>query len=98
MKKPIEEEPDFDYGIIRPLDLTLNPTAIYDFVEEQKIICSKCHKYVDVQFKDKFIKIICGCGATLIYPKRKDRDGAYLVRHISKHEVLRDGRKRKSKR
>lgn len=95
LRKNINEEPNFDYGIVRPIDLTVNPTALYDFIEEQKALCSKCHKHVHIQFKDKFIKITCGCGTTLIYPKREDRGNAYLIRHVSKHEVARDGRQKK---
>jgi hypothetical protein len=94
-KQVKQEEPSFDYGIIRPIDIHVNPYALYDYIESQKILCSKCHAFVKIYFKEKFIKIVCGCGVTLLYPKREDRGNAYFLRHVSKHEVKRDGRRKK---
>jgi len=91
----IDKEPNFEYGIVRPIDLTVRPTALYDYIDSQKVICSKCKGFIHIQFKEKFIKIQCKCGTTLIYPKRIDRDNSYLVRHISRQEVAKNGRRNK---
>ncbi len=96
--KQVEQEPEFNYHFIAELDIESDPTSLFRWIQEQKILCSKCHARKKVYFKPKFIKIICDqsiCGVTIIYPKRTDRNDSYLVRHVSAHEVKRDGRRGK---
>jgi len=95
----IDKEPIFDYSFngLSGAELTFNDKAIIERLNNLNMVCLNkgCRKTLKFYFKEKGITAKCNCGTHLIYPKRKDRGGAYGYRFVSKREVLRDGRKHK---
>ncbi len=76
----------FDYNFLNTADYVLNPDALFDYIKEQKIICSKCHNFKKVKFNRTEITIKCNCGVGIIYPRLEERGHSYLYRFVPKWE------------
>lgn len=86
----MNSKPDFDYPHITALDIAIDPqklwTAIFVWMENQKVICNKCKKIWNIHVEDRHITAKCDCGTGILYPKRQDRGECYLFRWVSKKE------------
>lgn len=77
---------DFPYGIIKPIDITLNPYALYDRIKSKKIFCRKCHEMKKIYYLTPCIKIICGCGIGYLNCTDPDK-GLYEWNFKSKYDL-----------
>lgn len=73
-----DKEPDMPYDFTNNISIFFNPSGLYEYIQDLKIICEKCHDQKSIKFLQKFITIKCKCGTGILYPPRKDRGNKFL--------------------
>jgi hypothetical protein len=76
-------------NFLDPVELSQHPEDFLIFGLKNKVYCTRCHEAYRILKHPHYIKMVCGCGCRLIYPKNKD--GVMVTTYISAAEFQKNG-------